>query len=94
MVILTEKELIGIRDPYGIRPLCLGKIDGGYVLASESCALNATGAEFIRDIKPGEIVVINEEGVSSIMFGEKSKLATCSFESVSYTHLDVYKRQA
>ena len=88
MVILTEKELIGIRDPYGIRPLCLGKIDGGYVLASESCALNATGAEFIRDIKPGEIVVINEEGVSSIMFGEKSKLATCSFEYIYFARPD------
>lgn len=88
MVILTENELIGIRDPYGIRPLCLGKVEGGYVLASESCALNATGAEFVRDIEPGEIVVINDEGIRSIKFGEKSKLATCSFEYIYFARPD------
>ncbi len=88
MVILTENELIGVRDPYGIRPLCLGKVDGGYVLASESCALNATGAEFVRDIEPGEVVVINDEGLRSIKFGEKSKLATCSFEYIYFARPD------
>jgi len=88
IVILTENELIGVRDPYGIRPLCLGKINESYVLASESCALNATGAEFIRDVEPGEVVVINEEGVKSIKFGEKSKLATCSFEYIYFARPD------
>lgn len=88
IVILTEKELIGVRDPYGIRPLCLGKISGGYVLASESCALSATGAEFVRDIEPGEVVVINDEGLKSIKFGEKSKLATCSFEYIYFARPD------
>ena len=88
IVILTENELIGVRDPYGIRPLCLGKVNGGYVLASESCALSATGAEFVRDIEPGEIVVINDEGLKSIKFGEKSKLATCSFEYIYFARPD------
>lgn len=88
IVILTENELIGIRDPYGIRPLCLGKVNESYILASESCALNATGAEFIRNVEPGEIVVINEEGVKSIKFGEKSKLATCSFEYIYFARPD------
>ncbi len=88
MVILTEHELIGIRDPYGIRPLCIGKVNDSYVLTSESCALNATGAEFIRDVEPGEIVVINDDGVESITFGEKSKLATCSFEYIYFARPD------
>lgn len=88
IVILTENELIGVRDPYGIRPLCLGRVSGGYVLASESCALNASGAEFVRDVEPGEVVVINDEGIKSIKFGEKSKLATCSFEYIYFARPD------
>lgn len=88
LVILTENELIGVRDPYGIRPLCIGKIDGGYVLSSESCALNATGAEFVRDVEAGEIVVINEDGIKSFMYGEKSKHATCSFEYIYFARPD------
>ena len=63
MVILTENKLIGVRDPHGIRPLCLGKIEEGYILTSESCALDAIGAELVRDIDPGEIVVIDESGI-------------------------------
>ncbi|HLG28938.1 MAG TPA: hypothetical protein VI387_01900, partial [Candidatus Brocadiales bacterium] len=58
LVIMTPNKLIGVRDPHGIRPLSLGKIDGGYVLASETCALDIVGAEFMRDIKPGECCVI------------------------------------
>ena len=65
-VVMTDKELIGVRDNYGLRPLCLGKREDGYLLASESCGITAMGGEFIRDIEPGEIVVINEEGVNSI----------------------------
>ena len=60
LVILTNKKLIGVRDPYGIRPLVLGIKDGSYVLASETCALNIIGAEYIRDIKHGEIVIITK----------------------------------
>ena len=59
LVLLAKDKLIGIRDPYGIRPLCLGRVGSSFVLASESCALDAVGAEFVRDIQPGEIVVID-----------------------------------
>ncbi len=66
-VVMTATKLIAFRDPYGFRPLCLGKTnDGAYIVASESCALDTVGAEFIRDIKPGEIVVISTDGVKSI----------------------------
>ncbi|WP_010294457.1 amidophosphoribosyltransferase [Clostridium senegalense] len=88
ITILTENELIGVRDPYGIRPLCIGKIKDSYVLASESCALDATGAEFIRDVEAGEIVVIDKEGLKSIKFGEKSKKAVCSFEYIYFARPD------
>lgn len=88
IVILTENELIGVRDPYGIRPLCLGEIDGNYIIASESCAIDATGGNFIRDIEPGEIVVINAEGIKSFNFGEKTKCATCSFEYIYFARPD------
>src|SRR4030042_1261702 len=70
LVILTKDKLIGVRDPMGVRPLCLGTIDGGWVIASESCALGHVGATFIREIEPGEIVVINKNGVKS--FTEES----------------------
>ena len=69
MVILTENKLIGVRDPHGIRPLSLGKIEEGYVLTSESCALDAIGAELVRDIEPGEIVMIE-----SFNCGERSTI--------------------
>lgn len=88
LTILTNNELIGVRDPNGIRPLCLGKTENGYVLASESCALDCTGAEYVRDIKPGEIVIINDEGIKSINFVEKSKKAVCSFEYVYFARPD------
>jgi hypothetical protein len=63
LVALTNGALIGVRDPLGVRPLVLGRLDGAYVLASETCALDIIGAEFVRDIEPGEIVVIDDEGV-------------------------------
>ena len=60
LVIMTENELIGVRDPHGFRPLCLGQVDGAWVLASETCALDLIHAKFVRDVEPGEIVVINQ----------------------------------
>src|SRR5699024_5860528 len=69
LVIMTNDRLIGARDPYGIKPLSLGKIRGDYVLASETCAFDTMGVEFIRDIDPGEIVVIDKEGIRSIYHG-------------------------
>lgn len=88
IVILTEESLIGVRDPNGIRPLCIGKINESYILASESCALDAVGAEFIRDVEPGEIVIINKEGIESVNFSEKTKCETCSFEYIYFARPD------
>ncbi|SCK04105.1 Amidophosphoribosyltransferase precursor [uncultured Clostridium sp.] len=88
MVIMTKDKLIGIRDPHGIRPLCLGKIDEGYVLSSESCALDSVGAELVRDIEPGEIVVIDSEGVKSIKYSEGTTCQTCAFEYIYFARPD------
>ncbi len=88
LVVMTEKVLIGARDPNGIRPLCLGKVEGGWVLASESCAIDAVNGTFVRDIEPGEIVIINEEGVLSFAFGEHTSKRTCIFEYVYFARPD------
>ena len=71
IVILTKDKLIGARDPNGIRPLCIGKLDDSYIICSESCALDTVGAELIRDVNPGEIVIIDKDGIKSINFAEK-----------------------
>ena len=87
LVIMTRDKLIGVRDPMGVRPLCLGAIDNGWVIASESCALDHIGAQFLREIEPGEIVVINGNGVRS--FKEKSnKKALCIFEYIYFARPD------
>ena len=65
LVALTSKKLIGVRDPFGVRPLVLGMLEGAPILASETCALDIIGAEFVRDIKPGEMVVITKDGIES-----------------------------
>ncbi|WP_244833076.1 amidophosphoribosyltransferase [Clostridium sp. BJN0001] len=88
LTIMSKDKLIGARDPHGIRPLCLGKIKEGYVLASESCALDAIGAEFVRDIEPGEIVVIDENGVESYRYSENTKCQTCAFEYIYFARPD------
>jgi len=87
LVILTEDKLIGVRDPFGVRPLCLGTINGGWTIASESCALDHIGAQFIREIEPGEIVVIDSQGVKS--FKKKDgKKALCIFEYIYFARPD------
>jgi len=99
LVIAVQNKLIGIRDPYGIRPLCMGKLeDGSIVLASESCALDSVGAELIRDINAGEIIIIDENGIEAINYNEQSHKAPCSFEHIYFARpdsvidgLDVYK---
>ncbi|GLI56823.1 amidophosphoribosyltransferase [Propionigenium maris DSM 9537] len=89
LVILANNELIGVRDPLGIRPLCLGQNEAGdYFLASESCALDSVGATLIRDIEAGEMVIINEEGVKSIKYAEKTQNAPCSFEQIYFARPD------
>jgi amidophosphoribosyltransferase len=87
LVILTPQELYAARDPLGVRPLCLGKVDSGWAIASESCALDHIGAEFVREIKPDEIVLINENGVQSYP-GESTKRATCIFEYIYFARPD------
>jgi amidophosphoribosyltransferase len=82
LVILTEKSLIGVRDPYGFRPLCLGRKGDAYVLASESCALDTVGAEFIRDVEPGEIIVIDKNGLTSRTVLQGNRKAHCIFEYI------------
>jgi amidophosphoribosyltransferase len=88
LVVLTDEAIVGARDPNGIRPLCLGKVEGGWILASESCAIDAVGGEFIRDIEPGEVVIINQEGVLSFTFSEKTRRAVCAFEYVYFARPD------
>ncbi|NLZ52033.1 MAG: amidophosphoribosyltransferase [Thermoanaerobacteraceae bacterium] len=88
LVIMTEDTLVGVRDPYGIRPLCLGKQKGSYVLASESCALDTIDAQFIRDVEPGEIVVINRDGIRSIKKDRDGRSSSCIFEFVYFARPD------
>ncbi len=89
LVVVIDDMLIGIRDPHGIRPLVMGRLqDGSYVLASESCALDAVGAEFVRDIEAGEIVAIDKNGVESLHYAESSHKAPCAFEHIYFARPD------
>ncbi len=88
LCIMTEDMLIGVRDPNGIRPLCLGKVGNGYILASESCAIDAVNGEFIRDIEPGEIVIINRDGLKSLKQEDRTNKQTCIFEYVYFARPD------
>ena len=89
LVIMTEKELIGTRDPFGFRPLSIGRLNGAYVLASESVAFDQIQAQFVRDVEPGEIVIINEKGLVSIQaFPEHQRRAFCIFEYVYFARPD------
>ncbi len=88
LCIITEDTLIGVRDPNGIRPLCMGKVGDGYILASESCAIDAVNGEYIRDIQPGEIVIINKDGIKSINLDDKTSKQTCIFEYVYFARPD------
>jgi amidophosphoribosyltransferase len=88
LVILVNGKLIGVRDPYGIRPLCIGKMEGTFFLTSESCALDAVGGQFVRDVRPGEIVIIDENGITSIEAGSKNNLSTCLFEYIYFARPD------
>jgi amidophosphoribosyltransferase len=89
LVILTESELIGVRDPFGFRPLCLGRAGDAWVLASETCALDLISAKFERDIEPGEIIIIDKKGPRSIQaFPEQTTRAFCIFEYVYFARPD------
>ena len=88
LVILTNKKLIGVRDPFGIRPLVLGIKDGSYVLASETSALNIIGAEYIREVKNGEIVIITKDGIQSLKPFIRRKERPCIFERIYFARPD------
>lgn len=88
LVILTKKTLVGIRDPWGMRPLCLGKIGKSYLLASENCAFDAIGADFIRDIEPGEMVLIEGESLTSIKSKYNKPHRFCIFEHIYFARPD------
>ena len=85
---LAEDRLIGLRDPYAMRPLSLGRWQGHYVLASETCAFDTIGAEIIRDVRPGEMVVISKEGLQSIQVLPSSRTALCVFEFIYFARPD------
>ncbi|HZV82995.1 MAG TPA: amidophosphoribosyltransferase [Geobacteraceae bacterium] len=90
LLFLTESRMIAARDPHGFRPLCLGRLGGAYVIASESCALDLIEAEFIREIEPGEMVVIDKNGMTSFFPWKKQTPAPCIFEFVYFARPDSY----
>ncbi len=87
LAIMTNDQLFGVRDPFGVRPLCLGAINGGWILASESCALDHIGADFIREVEPGEIVSISKNGIESYQQAA-SRRAVCIFEYIYFARPD------
>ena len=88
MIVMSPQKLIAVRDPHGFRPLCIGRIDNSYVFASETCALDACGAEFVRDVDPGEIVVADKNGLRSIKDPVDTKKSLCVFEYIYFARDD------
>lgn len=90
LVLLTKDSVIAARDPLGFRPLCLGKVDDAWVIASETCALDIINAEYIRDVEPGEIIIINRHGLQSIKPFKMGRRAFCVFEFIYFSRPDSY----
>ncbi|HEY7123617.1 MAG TPA: class II glutamine amidotransferase, partial [Ktedonobacterales bacterium] len=88
MVLLTNDHLIALRDPNGLRPMALGQLGASYVVASETCAFDTIGATFLRDIEPGEMVVIDDAGVRSERFASAPRKALCTFEYIYFARPD------
>ena len=88
LIVMSPRKLVAVRDPWGLKPLCIGKTEGGYVLASESCALSGIGAEFIRDVVPGEIITISKHGLQSDRSLPEIPKAHCVFEYIYFARLD------
>jgi len=88
LVMMRDNVLIGARDPMGFRPLCIGKVDGAYVLASETCALDLINAKYVRDVRPGEIVFIDKDGIRHVSLQNKKKKAFCIFEFIYFARPD------
>ncbi len=88
MVIMTEDTMVAVRDPNGFRPLCLGKLNSSHVIASETCAFDLVDAEYVRDIEPGEILIINRNGLKSISSTSTSRKSQCIFELIYFARPD------
>lgn len=88
LLIMVADKLVGVRDCHGVRPLCIGRLGDAYILASESCALDIVGAEFVRDVAPGEIVVIDKNGLTSLQPRKQRELAGCAFEYIYFARPD------
>jgi len=87
-VLMINDAIYAMRDPNGFRPLCIGKLDGGYIVASETCALDMVQAEYIRDVEPGEIVILDKNGLSSLKQPEAKRHAFCIFEYIYFSRPD------
>ncbi len=88
LIIMNEKKLIAVRDPHGFRPLCIGKLDNAYILSSETCALDLIGAKLIREVEPGEVLIIDENGLNSISPFPKLPHSHCIFEYIYFARPD------
>ena len=88
LTLMTEKELIAVRDPLGVRPLCFGKVNGGWIIASESCALDNVGAKYVREVNPGEAIIFDSQGYKSIYQKDMEKCSFCVFEHIYFARPD------
>ena len=90
LVLMTKTELVAARDPHGFRPLCLGKLDGAYIVASETCVMDLIEAEFIREVEPGELILINDQGIQSFFPFNKVETKYCVFEHIYFARPDSF----
>ena len=90
LILMTENELLAARDPRGFRPLCLGKLEGAYIVASETCVMDLIEAEFIREVEPGELILINEHGLQSFFPFKKEETKHCVFEHIYFARPDSF----
>ena len=90
LVLMTKTELLAARDPHGFRPLCLGKLDGSYIVASETCVMDLIEAEFIREVEPGELILINDQGIQSFFPFNKAETKHCVFEHIYFARPDSF----
>ncbi len=88
LILMTEKEMIVVRDPYGFRPLSIGEYDGAWIISSETCAFDLIGAQYVRDVEPGEILIINEDGLQSLTFSTAQRQTHCIFEFIYFSRPD------
>ena len=88
LIFMTREALFGVRDPLGVRPLCIGRLDGGWILASETCALDHSGAQFVREVEPGEAVLIDDDGPRTLYRKERPRQAMCVFEYIYFARPD------